>query len=107
MPTRLCGMFTCVAVITKMVLRAQQFHNMHRLFTAKTSAAYRPAYIEPTEFDPLRDEAYDYGRALEAAGIEVEIVEAKGAVHGYEFVDCETTRKYQKLRVEALKKFLA
>jgi acetyl esterase len=65
-----------------------------------------PAYIEPTEFDPLRDEAYDYGRALEAAGIEIEIVEAKGSVHGYEFVDCETTRKYQKLRVEALKKFL-
>lgn len=66
-----------------------------------------PAYVEPTEFDPLRDEAYDYARALEAAGVPIEIVEAKGAVHGYEFVDCETTRKYQKLRVEALKKFLS
>jgi acetyl esterase len=65
-----------------------------------------PAYIEPTEFDPLRDEAYNYGRALEAAGVAIEIVEAKGAVHGYEFVDCETTRKYQKLRVDALKRFL-
>lgn len=66
-----------------------------------------PAYIEPTEFDPLRDEAHNYGQALEAAGVEIEVVEAKGAVHGYEFVDCETTRKYQKLRVDALKKFLA
>tara|TARA_B110000444_G_C18819730_1_gene587066 strand:- start:241 stop:1200 length:960 start_codon:yes stop_codon:yes gene_type:complete len=66
-----------------------------------------PAYIEPTEFDPLRDEAYDYGQALEAAGVDVKIVEAKGAVHGYEFVDCEITRRYQKLRLKALKEFLA
>lgn len=66
-----------------------------------------PAYIEPTEFDPLRDEAFNYAAALEAAGVKVTLVEAKAAVHGYEFVDCETTRKYRKIRMTELKKVLA
>ena len=65
-----------------------------------------PAYIEPTEFDPLRDEAIDYAEALEKAGVEVTLVEAKGAVHGYEFVDCETTTKYREIRMDALNKVL-
>jgi acetyl esterase/lipase len=64
------------------------------------------AYIEPTEFDPLRDEAMDYAQALEAAGVEVTVVEAKRAVHGYEFVDCDTTTKYRKIRVDELKRVL-
>jgi acetyl esterase/lipase len=66
-----------------------------------------PAYIEPTEFDPLRDEAVNYASALEAAGVDVTLVEAKAAVHGYEFVDCETTRKYRQIRMAELKKVLA
>lgn len=66
-----------------------------------------PAYIEPTEFDPLRDEAVNYANALEAAGVDVTLVEAKAAVHGYEFVDCETTRKYREIRMTELKKVLS
>jgi acetyl esterase/lipase len=62
-----------------------------------------PVYIEPAEFDPLRDEAYDYAQALTEAGVRVELVEAKGAVHGYDAINCATTRKYRKIRIEALK----
>lgn len=65
------------------------------------------AYIEPTEFDPLRDEAINYSEALKAAGVAVTLVEAKAAVHGYEFVDCETTIKYRKIRMTELKKVLS
>lgn len=65
-----------------------------------------PAYIEPTEFDPLRDEAINYAEALQKAAVEVTLVEAKAAVHGYEFVDCETTTKYRKIRMDALNKVL-
>ncbi len=64
------------------------------------------AYIEPTEFDPLRDEAIDYADALRAAGVDVEVVEAKAAPHGYEFIDCETTRKYRAIRMEHLNRVL-
>jgi len=65
-----------------------------------------PAYIEPTEFDPLRDEAYSYADALKDAAVDVQVVEVMGAVHGYDAVDCENTRKYLDLRIEALKVFL-
>ena len=66
-----------------------------------------PAFIEPTEFDPLRDEAVDYANALEQAGVAVELIEAKGAVHGYEFIDCEITDRYRRMRVQAMNRFFA
>ena len=44
------------------------------------------SYIETAEFDPLRDEALDYAKALEQAGTKVELNETKGTIHGYEMV---------------------
>lgn len=42
-----------------------------------------PAYIAVAEHDPLRDEGRDYARALEAAGVPVELHQGKGLFHGY------------------------
>ncbi|WP_067692097.1 alpha/beta hydrolase [Nocardia jejuensis] len=42
-----------------------------------------PAHIATAEFDPLRDEAEEYGRRLREAGIEVEMHRWDGTVHGF------------------------
>ena len=41
-------------------------------------------YIETAEFDPLRDEALHYARALQQQAIELTLNETKGTVHGYD-----------------------
>jgi len=52
-----------------------------------------PAYIETAEFDCLHDEGLDYARALEQAGVSVEVRETQGTVHGYDIVlNAPTTR---------------
>ena len=42
------------------------------------------AYVEAAEYDCLHDEGIAYGAAMQAAGVEVEIHEVKGAMHGYD-----------------------
>jgi acetyl esterase len=42
-----------------------------------------PALIITAEFDPLRDEAEDYGEKLRAAGIPVQVSRYEGMVHGF------------------------
>jgi len=42
------------------------------------------SYVETAEFDPLRDEAWNYTNALQAQGIEVIVNATKGTVHGYD-----------------------
>ena len=42
------------------------------------------AYVEVAEFDSLRDEGLAYAARLKEAGISVEIVDTKGAPHGFE-----------------------
>jgi acetyl esterase len=68
-------------------------------------AGLPPAYIEASEFDPLRDEAVNYAQALGAAGVDVSLKLVKGGVHAYDFIDCDITKKYKKARVNALIKF--
>lgn len=65
-----------------------------------------PAYIESAEFDPLRDEAHAYADALTGAGVEVSRVMVKGAVHGYDFVDCEITQKAKANRLACMRALL-
>jgi acetyl esterase/lipase len=40
-----------------------------------------PAVIVTCEFDPLRDEGAAYARALQAAGVPVRHIEARGHIH--------------------------
>jgi acetyl esterase/lipase len=42
------------------------------------------AYIETAEFDPLRDEGLNYARAMKEAGVDVELVETSGTMHGFD-----------------------
>ena len=49
-----------------------------------------PAFIQTNGLDPLRDEGLEYGLALLAAGIEVEIYNCPGAYHGAPPLDART-----------------
>ena len=63
------------------------------------------AYVEVSEFDCLRDEGLAYAQKLKDAGVETEVVETERTVHAYDFIaDCDTTKKYMKMRVDALKR---
>ena len=44
-----------------------------------------PAYIMTAEYDPLRDEAEEYGRRLRAAGVPADISRCAGMNHGFLF----------------------
>jgi len=43
-----------------------------------------PAYVETGEYDPWRDEGANYAKALIAKGVDVELNETKGTVHGFD-----------------------
>ena len=62
--------------------------------------ALPPAYIEVTEFDPLRDDGVCYAELLTKAGIAVELHKTKGTMHGFDTkVKAPTTRKMLDARV--------
>ena len=64
------------------------------------------AYIESAEYDPLRDEAHAYADALTAAGVHVVRLMVKGAVHAYDFVDCEISRSAENERLTVMRELL-
>ena len=45
-----------------------------------------PAYVETPEFDPLHDQGTAYARALIDKGVEVELNEIKGGIHGFDLL---------------------
>ncbi len=53
---------------------------------AASLAGIPMTYIETAEFDALRDGAILYAKKLRAAGIEVELHNTKGTVHGYDMM---------------------
>jgi len=66
------------------------------------------AYVENAEFDPLCDEARVYAERLQEAGVETELVETKGTVHGYDTVpESEITQDSLKRRLDFLKAVFA
>ena len=64
-----------------------------------------PAYVETAEFDCLHDEAINYANAMRDAGVEVEILETKGTMHGFDSImDAPTTKMVIAKRIQFMKK---
>jgi acetyl esterase len=63
------------------------------------------AYVEVSEFDCLRDEGIAYAEALQKSGVNVELNQTTGTVHGFEIAEkSEIVRLSVGRRIEALKK---
>lgn len=63
-----------------------------------------PAYVEAEEFDCLHDEGVAYARALEAAGVDVQLEDVKGTFHGFDFfTEKEISRLMVQKRIGALR----
>lgn len=45
-----------------------------------------PAYIETAQFDPLHDQGIEYAKLLQGNGVEVELNDIAGAIHGFDIV---------------------
>lgn len=64
-----------------------------------------PAYVELAEYDCLHDEGLAYARRLADAGVEVELNETKGTMHGYDIAEkAPTARSAVKRRISYMKK---
>ncbi len=62
-----------------------------------------PAYIEPSEYDVLRDEGIAYANKLEAAGVNVELNVSKGTIHAFDLnKESSITQAAMDSRVNAL-----
>ncbi|MEL6349260.1 MAG: alpha/beta hydrolase fold domain-containing protein [Myxococcota bacterium] len=67
-----------------------------------------PAYIEPCEFDVLRDEGVAYAHRLREAGIPVELNVTKGTIHAFDLNrDSAITQDALSRRVRALRQAFA
>lgn len=64
-----------------------------------------PAYVETAEFDCLHDEAINYANAMREAGVQVEILETKGTMHGFDsMMEAPTTKIVIAKRIEFMQK---
>jgi acetyl esterase/lipase len=75
---------------------------------AEDLAGLPPAYTMTCEHDPLRDEAIIYAMRLMAAGVQVELHNYPGTVHGFDFLTpSEISTHAVNEGVEAFKKAMA
>ena len=63
-----------------------------------------PTFVEVCQFDCLHDEGLYYAQMLQNAGACVEISQNQGLFHGFEIVDCPTTRQIVQRRVAYVNK---
>ena len=54
-----------------------------------------PAYVETAQFDPLHDQGVDYANRLRAEGVEVELNDIPGAIHGFDVVASKSSPSHE------------
>lgn len=64
------------------------------------------ATIVVCELDPLKDEGKSYAAKLQAAGVSVDLLEIKGAVHAFDFFPCTLTDNFYSQQVKLFKRIL-
>ncbi len=65
---------------------------------------FPPAYIETAEFDCLHDDGILYSKILIKEGVEVELYETKGTMHGFDIVqNAKTTKQAIEKRIIYMK----
>lgn len=64
------------------------------------------ATIIVCELDPLKDEGKSYAAKLQSAGVSVNLLEIKGAVHAFDFFPCTLTDNFYSQQVELFKQIL-
>lgn len=72
---------------------------------AESLADLPPAYIEVAEFDALHDDGVLYSKLLKEAGVEAELHETAGTMHGFDYVTkAPTTKRMEEKRIEFMKR---
>ena len=80
----------------------------HSPVEAETLAGMPPAYIEVAEFDSLHDDGILYAELLKKEGIETELHETRGTMHGFDTrVNAPTTRKMAAMRIEYMRRMFS
>ena len=75
---------------------------------AASFAALPPAYVEVAEFDCLHDDGVLYVSCLQEAGIEAELHESKGTMHGFDTVfTAPTSQRMIAARVAFMKRMFS
>ncbi len=65
-----------------------------------------PATLIVCEADPLKDEGREYAQHLKKAGVEVNLLEIKGAVHAFDFFPCPLSDAFYTKQVELFNQIL-
>ena len=64
-----------------------------------------PAYIETAEFDCLHDDGILFGELLKKEGIDVELYETKGTMHGFDTkLKAPTSKEMIKNRIRYIRR---
>lgn len=58
------------------------------------------------ELDPFKDEAINYAKKLQSQEIKTQLIEVKGAVHAFDFFDCQLTQNYFDLQISLFKEII-
>jgi acetyl esterase/lipase len=75
---------------------------------AQDLSSLPPAYVMTCEHDPLRDEAIIYAMRLMADGVQVELHNYPGTVHGFDFlIPSEISTRAVNEGIEAFKRAMA
>lgn len=68
-----------------------------------------PTYIETPQFDPLHDQGIEYATALQSSGVDVDLNDLPGAIHGFDIVASKSsvTQEAMVRRIQFLKHVFA